>query len=95
MNGGNPFVNALMMIVGALAVGAAIVLGFFAFVVVAGVVVILAGIIGIRLWWFRRKLQAIASHNLRPGQQAESGRVIEGEYTVVSGSRQKPPEEAE
>jgi len=82
---GNPLVNALMLVVGALAIGAAIVLGFFAFIVLSAIVLVLAAIVGIRLWWFRR--------NLRKGpvggddsdeRRRTSGGVIEGEYTVIS-----------
>jgi hypothetical protein len=89
VSAGNPLANALMLVVGALAVGAAIVLGFFAFIVLSGIVLVLAAIVGIRLWWFSRKLNREAQ---RPSagpsgsgdERASSGRVIEGEYTVVS-----------
>lgn len=82
---GNPLANVLMLIVGALAVGAAIVLGFFVFVVLSGIVLVLAAIVGIRLWWFSRKLkrQARESSAAR-NEETSAGRVIEGEYTVVS-----------
>lgn len=82
---GNPLANALMLIVGALAVGAAIVLGFFAFVVLSGIVLVLAAIVGIRLWWFTRKLKRQArGSSAASDEETSSGRVIEGEYTVVS-----------
>lgn len=89
VSAGNPLANALMLVVGALAAGAAILLGFFAFVVLAGIVLVLAAIVGIRLWWFSRKLKREARRpSARPSaahdEQASSGRVIEGEYTVVS-----------
>jgi membrane protein implicated in regulation of membrane protease activity len=82
---GNPLANVLMLIVGALAVCAALVLGFFAFVVLSGIVLVLAAIVGIRLWWFSRKLKREArTVSGEQDGQAPSGRVIEGEYTVVS-----------
>jgi membrane protein implicated in regulation of membrane protease activity len=89
VSGGNPLANALMLVVGALAVGAAIVLGFFAFIVLSGIVLVLAAIVGIRLWWFSRKLKREARRpsagpSATDEEQASSGRVIEGEYTVVS-----------
>ncbi len=58
---GNPIANALVIIVGALAIGASIVLGFVAFVVLGSIVLILAAIVGTRLWWFNRKLQKAAA----------------------------------
>jgi len=67
----------LVIIVGALAIGASIVLGFFAFIVLSGIVLVFAAIIGIRLWWFNRKLQRASSGATR------SAGVIEGEYREV------------
>lgn len=89
---GNPLANALMLIVGALAVCAALVLGFFAFIVLSGIVLVLAAIVGIRLWWFGRKLkrEARTASGEQDGQSSAS-RVIEGEYTVVSTRRRRGP----
>ena len=83
---GNPLVNALTVVAGALAVGAAVVLGFFTLIVLLGLVAIFAGVIGIRIWWFNRKLRKAAD---------ETGAIrhrdsIEGEYRVVSrGERER------
>ena len=81
---GNPIANALVIVVGALAIGASIVLGFFAFIVLSGLLLIFAAIVGIRLWWFRRKLQKAAERAAReePRRQRDVG-VIEGEYHVI------------
>lgn len=76
-----------MLVVGALAVGAAIVVGFFAFIVLSGIVLMLAAIVGIRLWWFKRKLRRQSGTD----RQATSDRVIEGEYTVVSTRTKRKP----
>ena len=76
---GNPLVNALMMIAGALAIGVAIVLGFFTFIVLLGIVVILAAVMAVRIWWFGRKMRKAAGR----AEQRSSGS-IEGEYRVVS-----------
>ena len=82
---GNPLANALMLVVGALAVGAAIVLGFLAFIVFAGIVLVLAAIVGIRLWWLSRKARKhYAKADELAARRKTPGRVIEGEYTVVS-----------
>lgn len=82
---GNPIANLLVVIVGVLTIGAFIVLGVVAAVALGGIVVVLAGILGIRMWWLGRKMprqNRAASgqeHSAHPGST-----VIEGEYRVVS-----------
>ena len=76
-----------MIIVGVLAISASIVLGFFAFVIVGGIVLIMASIIGLRVWWFKQKM----SGQTPPGSErasAAKGGVIEGEYRVVADDRE-------
>ena len=86
MPAGNPIANALVVIVGALAIGVSIVLGFVAFVVLAGIVLVLGSIIAIRVWWFARRLRKQAGEE--PASQNPSPRgVIEGEYHVVKGDK--------
>jgi predicted lipid-binding transport protein (Tim44 family) len=82
---GNPIANALVIIVGALAIGASIVLGFIAFVVLGSIVLVLGAIIGLRVWWFNRKLRQQAG--TRPPSGAQQQGVIEGEYHVVNGDK--------
>lgn len=86
---GNPIANALVVIVGVLAIGASIVLGFFAFVVLSSIVLVLAAIIGIRLWWFNRKLVKSGAMSDEAGPSAPTG-VIEGEFRVVERSDSDP-----
>lgn len=79
---GNPIANALVVVVGALVIGASIVLGFFAFLVLAGVVLVLGAIISLRVWWFNRKLRR--EMKKQPPQSGNAKlHVIEGEYHVV------------
>jgi len=85
---GNPIANALVIIVGALVIGASIVLGFFAFIVLAGIVLVLGAIISMRVWWLNRRL-ARAGHATSTTGQTVRHRVIEGEYHVVKGD-EKP-----
>jgi len=85
---GNPVANALVVIVGTLVIGASVVLGFFAFLVIASVVLVLGAIVSLRVWWFNRKLRrAPANQAPRPGSTRLH--VIEGEYHVVK-SDEKP-----
>ncbi len=81
---GNPIASALVIIVGALAIGASIVLGFLAFVVLGSIFLVIAGIVGIRLWWFNRQLRKNAGslHPVSASREAANG-VIEGEYRVI------------
>ena len=80
---GNPIANIFVIIVGALAIGASIVLGFFAFVIVGSIVLVMASIIGLRVWWFKRQLRSqMPPHNEK--KSAATGGVIEGEYRVVA-----------
>ena len=85
---GNPIANALVIIVGTLVIAASVVLGFFAFVVLGSVLVILAGIIGIRLWWFNRKMRRSPEYQ-EAVRRSKGGahETIEGEYRVVIEER--------
>ncbi len=85
MSGGNPIANALVVIVGALAIGAFIVLGVVAFVALGGILLVLAAVLGIRMWWLQRKISAKGpKSDPRPQSQAANTTVIEGEFQVVS-----------
>ncbi len=80
---GNPIANIFVVIVGALAIAAFVVLGFFAFLIVASIVLTLAAIISVRLWWFKRKMRGQVPPAGEPNKpQADS--VIEGEFRVVA-----------
>ena len=61
-----------------------IVVGFFAAVVVGSALIVLAAVIGIRLWWLRRK-HGVAGEfpNRGPGSGSGDSQTIEGEYHVV------------
>ena len=84
--GGNPIANVLVIIVGALAIGASIVLGFFAFVIVGSIVLIMASIIGLRVWWLKKKFGGQIPTGAGSTRPQASG-VIEGEYKVVDDDR--------
>ena len=80
----------IVVIVGALAIGAFIVLGVVAAVALGGILLVLAAILGIRLWWLERKRPrdsgpANGRGSSKPGDKT----VIEGEYRVVSVDRDK------
>ena len=83
MPAGNPIANIFVIVVGTLVIGASIVLGFFAFVIIGSVILILASIVGVRIWWFNRKLRGLARSGTSRAQNSNGG-VIEGEYRVVA-----------
>lgn len=84
---GNPIANAIVIIVGALAIGASLVLGFFAFVVLASLLIVFAAVIGIRVWWYRFKLRRSGAKD--PSRPSADGGVIEGEYRVIVEERRE------
>jgi hypothetical protein len=85
---GSPLASALVIIVGTLVIAASIVVGFFAFLILGSVLMVVAAIVSIRMWWFRRKLSRDpAFRQSHSSRDAEDGRTIEGEYRVVIEER--------
>lgn len=82
---GNPIANLFVIIVGALVIGVSVVLGFVAFIVLGSIVLILASVVGIRLWWFNRRLRRQQGNPQSRAGTGQSG-VIEGEFKVLDGS---------
>lgn len=81
---GNPLANALVVVVGVLVIAVSFVLGLVALVALVTAAIVLAAIIGVRVWWLKRKLGAgqnyTANHN---GESATGSETIEGEFRVV------------
>lgn len=80
---GNPIANFFVIVVGVLAIAASIVLGFVAFVIVASIVLIMAAIIGLRVWWFNHRMKRQYQKSPGAGGGAPGG-VIEGEFRIVA-----------
>lgn len=76
---GNPLANLFVVIAGAVMITVSLVLGFFAFVVIAVVIGLLAAVVGVRVWWLGRRLRRASGG----GGPSQDGSVIEGEYRVV------------
>lgn len=79
----NPFANLLIIAAGIIVIGVSVVLGFFAFVALAAIVSVAAAILGVRVWWFNRKVQKQAGQAGEAAQRRGTSGVIEGEYRVV------------
>ena len=88
MPAGNPIANVFVIVVGALAIGVSIVLGFVAFVVLGSIIAVLAAVLGLRMWWFNRKLRAQGQQNASMSRPQPGG-VIEGEYHVLDSDREE------
>lgn len=86
----NPLANVIVVIIGALVIGASIILGVFAFVALSGIILVLAAILGVRVWWLGRKRTRYMG-TVNPGRESAPGdnTVIEGEFHVVSAHRDK------
>ncbi|MDJ0918219.1 MAG: hypothetical protein QNJ05_10670 [Woeseiaceae bacterium] len=82
---GNPIANAIVIIVGTLAIAASIIIGFVAFLVLASIILVMAAVVGLRLWWFNRKLR----REPRPDPDSGDG-VIEGEFIVIAREEKDP-----
>ena len=84
---GNPIANVLVIIVGSLVIGASIVLGFFAFLILSAIVLVSAAVVGLRVWWLKRKMAR--DESARGSAETVRTRidVIEGEYREVRKDR--------
>jgi uncharacterized membrane protein YphA (DoxX/SURF4 family) len=81
---GNPLANALVVVVGAVVIGVSFVLGLVAFVALATAVLVMAAIIGVRVWWLNRKLGGRQKNPMnQKGKSATGNEIIEGEFRVI------------
>ena len=83
---GNPIANVFVVIAGAVIIALSVVVGFFAFVVLGSIIAVLAAVVGLRMWWFNRKLKTRMPGDSAP-TNGSAGGVIEGEFHVVEDER--------
>lgn len=87
---GNPLANALVIVVGALVIGVSFVLGIVAFVALVAAAIVMAAIIGVRVWWLNRKLGARSKSHVNQKRGSASGsEIIEGEFRVVGPDKDR------
>lgn len=85
---GNPLANALVVIVGIIVIALSLALGFVVFVGIAGFMLVMAAVISVRAWWFRKKFGASkGAEQPKTSSRQETHRVIEGEYHEVRPRR--------
>ncbi len=88
---GSPIASALVIIVGSLVIAASIVVGFFAFVILGTLLMVLAAVVSIRLWWLRRKLAQDPEFRARARRRShDAPQTIEGEYRIVVEEKHDP-----
>ena len=81
---GNPLANALVVVVGTVVIGVSFVLGVVAFVALAAAVMVMVAIIGVRVWWLKRKLGAGQKNPVNQKATSTTGNeIIEGEFRVI------------
>jgi len=89
---GGPIANALVVIVGSLVIAASIFVGFFAFLILGSLLLVLAAVVSIRLWWIRRRMARGPASRPSTGAGADGARqTIEGEYHVVIEDKDRRP----
>jgi len=87
---GNPLANALVIVVGVLVVAVSFVLGVVALVALLAAAVVMAAIIGVRVWWLNRKIgKRRTDHGDQAGNTTSSAEIIEGEFRVVTHDRDR------
>ena len=87
---GNPQANALVVVVGAIVIAVSFVLGVVAFVALASAILVMAAIIGVRVWWLSRKVGARQKYHVnQKGGQATGTEIIEGEFRVIGPDKDR------
>jgi hypothetical protein len=85
-----------MAILGVLAIAALLVVGLVAFLLIASVVLILAGVVGVRMWWHERKIRKEFYSGGKAVPRGDDPQVIDGEYyTVPTRSERERKEDRE
>lgn len=88
----NPLANLLVIVVGAMTIAISVVVGVVAFFALMGVVLLLAAVLGVRVWWINRRISRRSRKNSTQSERkAHESLTIEGEYRVVAADDKKTP----
>ena len=88
---GNPLANILVVIAGIVIIAISLALGFFVFLGMAGFVLLMAAVMGVRSWWYRRRFAGKSGPEPEIRRKTTVHRqIIEGEFREVDQSRQDP-----
>jgi hypothetical protein len=85
-NSGNPLAQILSLLVFAVLLVGALIMGAFVIAVLLGFAVIASLVFAVRVWWLKRKYGARPPFDggPPPNGPADDTRLIEGEYQVLS-----------
>jgi hypothetical protein len=87
----NPLSRIIAGIIAVFALIGTFIIGFAAFLVIAGIALVAGIAIWLRVAWIKRRLQ---KNGIDPGARVDesnnSGQVIDAEYTVISSSEDHP-----
>jgi protein-S-isoprenylcysteine O-methyltransferase Ste14 len=87
---GNPLANVLVVVVGAVVIAVSFVVGVVAFVALASAVLVMAAIIGVRVWWLNRQMGTRRKNHVnQKGASSSRTEIIEGEYRVVGPDKDR------
>jgi hypothetical protein len=91
-NSGNPLVQAVWLLVFALALVGAFIVGAFVLMALLGVAVITFLGFTLRAWWLRRRLRGgPGGGGPKPGGREKGIRYIEAEYEVIDSDASERP----
>ena len=86
----NPLANALVIIVGVVVIAVSLVLGVVAFVALLAMAIVMAAVIGARIWWLNRRLGSRRKNHVNQSRKTSAGgEIIDGEFRVVSHERER------
>jgi len=87
----NPLSRIIAGIIAVFALIGTLVIGFAAFLVIAGIALVAGIAIWLRVAWIKRRLQKNGiDSGTRTDASNNSGQVIDAEYTVISSSEDHP-----
>lgn len=87
-NSSNPLAQALSVLVFAVILAGAVIMGMFVLAALVGLAVIAFAAFKLRAWWLRRGPRGGGSGG-GPGRPAKGIRYIEGEYEVVDADAER------
>lgn len=88
----NPVANVFVVIAGIIVIAISLALGFFVFLGMAGFVLLMAVVMSVRNWWYRRRFTSQAPPAAEYRRKTTIHKqIIEGEYREVGGPDEDPP----
>jgi len=81
----NPIINLFIIISAIIVTIASLVLGFFAFLIIGSIILVIISLISIRVWWLKNKIyRNTSSRNKKSAyENLKNKEFIEGEYQII------------